>query len=1454
MRLTKNKKAQGWEIAIFVGIFALIAWLIYQGGGEEAFVPPDLTDANCEPINPEPWSPPESAYYASSCSCPATHNKGSCSYAPYEYDDPDNPTTPTGGGECISCYCSPKTCGDSGYQGFVCCGGAVCAGSWVSPPDGNDRCCSEECLIPCAFGEPFPCSSLASTDITEELAGGGYATCSYGCPDYKYAVEGPAEPSKWCEKCSDPSGSHCCIYCPPKTVYIAGEGCKPPSCCHSCQRETGLPYNDPSDESSYPDQGYSVCKPSTKCVNKDLGDGVIWKAYAVNTGNKWCSEINGGTDFEYYTQCCAYCPPETHYSPASKSCEPDSEVSELTWELDCPSIILFWGEYANAISYKIIPFYDKDKDKTEDGICEDDVVSVGAEERQYYYNLELSNCVEHYTGNVRLQLIPQYSGAMSIESYNTDWIDVSICEFEPEPQNCEDGTLHNSCSNNKPYFCDNGELVPDCPVCGCPDGYGCNTTEGSCYEVFQECGNSIREGAEKCDGTDDDACPGMCRNDCTCPPSECDDSKTGPNGDWDKDGICNDDDPDKDGDGVPNHADNEEWTILGCKVDEYGIAIDNDKDGICKGLDCNDYDASIKITKNDPACTKEMLCSNQEKDSITNEIEVDLGGLCRPYIKLVQPLYGVSETDVFELVVSTDHDADCRFSIDVSLLYSNMQAFSSSGGKTHTKTGFSLGDENTHKLYVKCDDGYWPAEEAAEFELAVDSSKPVIKIYYAEPNPIIERPIETVLVVGTDDKTICKYDAKEQNYESMKDKFPKFDTPEFSTKHTQTITLPDSTKDYTYYIACKNRAGLISDTKDIVVSVDLSQDLVVTSTTKRYTNESRIYLSVKTNKNAQCFYNNLSTDITKPFGDSAYEHKKLLTQLSDGDHRYYVRCYKEGLQSPITTIIFTVDTSTVKKPEVNDTSNIPDYPDYSYYTDRLRVKWKLDEKPPSGIGHFSYMLEDESGSTIVNWTQSTEENEWVWVDEDHNGNELNLTKGTKYFFSVVAVSNAGSSSEAGRSDGVTVDPFKKPATCTDLELNGDETDIDCGGSCPKCELNKNCLANSDCYSGFCNSSNKCAKPSCDDGIKNGDETDIDCGGSCPKCDNDDECKKDSDCKSGKCDPNLKICIGVDTCSNNRLDSDETDIDCGGYCAEFKDKKCDIGQKCKKNFDCKSGSCLNGKCVAFEKDSDNDGIPDSEDNCPYVSNPGQEDMDGDGIGDACDTDNDNDGMPDDWEKKYGLDPFFNDANEDKDNDGLTNLEEYKYGTDPTNPDTDGDGVSDGDEVKKGFDPTDPNSRPKSNFWPIFFLIVGIIFLLAGIGYLLYKKSTKPKAKKPFTPGSPIRPTTPFRPFTPGSTSSLELRRKQAMEKIIRDREKFKEHDKAFGAFTVPPKTDVKEKLHGRLDIGKPEAVRPAPKKATTAKKTPAAKKKIIRKKEKKPRDVFEELSKVATAELKKYRKR
>ncbi len=146
-------------------------------------------------------------------------------------------------------------------------------------------------------------------------------------------------------------------------------------------------------------------------------------------------------------------------------------------------------------------------------------------------------------------------------------------------------------------------------------------------------------------------------------------------------------------------------------------------------------------------------------------------------------------------------------------------------------------------------------------------------------------------------------------------------------------------------------------------------------------------------------------------------------------------------------------------------------------------------------------------------------------------------------------------------------------------------------------------------------------------------------------------------------------------------------------------------------------------IIFEKDSDQDGMPDwweevmgfnstdpidadlDEDSdgipnlweyqmnlIPVDDTDASLDYDNDGLSNlqeygegtnANSADTDSDLMPDGWEVNMGLNATLDDADLDKDNDALTNLKEYYHGLNATNPDTDSDNLTDGWEVSFGM---------------------------------------------------------------------------------------------------------------------------------------------------------------------------
>jgi hypothetical protein len=779
-------------------------------------------------------------------------------------------------------------------------------------------------------------------------------------------------------------------------------------------------------------------------------------------------------------------------------------------------------------------------------------------------------------------------------------------------------------------------------------------------------------------------------------------------------------------------------------------------------------------------------------------------------ISLVRPTYGISATHDFDFEVVTDNKAICKYKLNVEDDYDHSKIFNITNGDNHIITPLTIDDLITHKIYIKCKDIYYNTITATNFTLQVDTSKPNITAW-ADPRLVATSPAFTNIKVTTDDITICTY---ELYYTSGN--FSGYNTKTFKTSHQQELLdIPAHENPYNFKIVCMNRAELSNNvTSSFNVSNDAPLD-IIDGTPDIFTNTS-IPLKISVNLDTTCRYSNDKSNWNYFSKESTLVHKSVIIVPGNGNYKYYVQCedsrVDRWLPEPPFEITFAVDSTPPNMIYVNDSSN-EDNPEYTWRNDRLRVKW-LGEDNDTGVSRYHYRLREHGSEDdiIINWTTRNSkdyEDDWAYVDEDYEGENLNLTDGQKYQFDVRPENSYGLIGSDMSSDGITIDIAKKPEHCDNGIKDGNETDIDCGGPCGGCNYTQSCIETSDCITIlYCNTSKQCDYPGCSDNIKNGDETDIDCGGKdCSKCDNGDNCNKASDCISNYCNAATGKCSVPDKCNNNKLDPGETGIDCGGPCPG-----CGDGDFCDIDEDCESGlKCIEGIC---RKDSDGDGILDTEDNCPNHANLDQADLDGDGIGDACDEDIDGDGLTNEFENKYNLDPYNKDSDgdgifdgeEDEDNDGLTNREEqdngYNYCLDPWNKDTDGDGFSDKKEVDKGTDGCDANSKPSSSWW-LFWLLLFLVIIVSLL-YLTYpeykkyiEKSTSKYIPKPITSTTQFKSLQSSKPIQPLVSSKKQDKKMNELEKLIERKRKEKE-EKRKGLFsTFGVKKEEKKEFENKI---------------------------------------------------------
>jgi hypothetical protein len=171
-----------------------------------------------------------------------------------------------------------------------------------------------------------------------------------------------------------------------------------------------------------------------------------------------------------------------------------------------------------------------------------------------------------------------------------------------------------------------------------------------------------------------------------------------------------------------------------------------------------------------------------------------------------------------------------------------------------------------------------------------------------------------------------------------------------------------------------------------------------------------------------------------------------------------------------------------------------------------------------------------------------------------------------------------------------IPPIASP--CTDLGPQCLDPDANCvcngQGDCVEC------VDNLQCVSGICDTvTNTCVAASCGDSVMNGDETDTDCGGSCPDCANNKGCDLFSDCISGFCDTSMGPCgsgaggSGGAPSVSGCCDACGGDTDCTGstWCdtgncvpKKANGATCNGGNECTSTF-CVDGVCCNAACGA-----------------------------------------------------------------------------------------------------------------------------------------------------------------------------------------------------------------------------------------------------------------------------------
>ncbi|PIN86107.1 hypothetical protein COV19_06440 [Candidatus Woesearchaeota archaeon CG10_big_fil_rev_8_21_14_0_10_44_13] len=811
-------------------------------------------------------------------------------------------------------------------------------------------------------------------------------------------------------------------------------------------------------------------------------------------------------------------------------------------------------------------------------------------------------------------------------------------------------------------------------------------------------------------------------------------------------------------------------------------------------------------------------------------------------IDIVEPRLGVSNGAAADLVIETSRNGQpdntiCKITTSPFIYDFQSDAlvpFDAVSQPRHNMSGFfnNAYFSDYAIFYILCNDtNSLKRVNRERFELYIDRSAPGISSFDFYPAKVVEYPefenrMKVILNVTSNEPVICKYSNESKDYEAMTS-FPGYDLNNFYayTKNNNTIAyyLPDvSPASHDFYVQCEDRAGWRSPVVKKTLQVDLSSALDMTVVEPRqYTTNKSITMKMTTVKRAVCVIGNSTSDSKMMNTDTTGKtHSYYLGQFGDGSYTYKMKCTSQSVgglyvQEQELMYTFTVDNTKPSAPNITGSKNTCFQTRFEFVPPITFTATDAE----SDIDYYLYKM-DAAAKPILNWTRTN--GDIGLVSKDYKDEDLNLSKAKSYKITAKAVNGAGLAG-AEASVTITYNPddvicFEKNPPVIVLAKNETEgntiVEIACSdqsgcdnqsyyyglcdveGCSPTTKLDYPFMITvydtkylsynvSDIHGYAATGTEKIEVKSgdtCGNMVKDGDETDVDCGGKCKGCEGGKSCIVNTDCGSNSCKDN--ICTEPrcdDNLTNGPYGNMETDVDCGGYCGAT----CGIDLTCNSNGDCLSGFCNPGKKC---------GIATCDDGYKNGNETGI-DCGGDCGGDC--NDKDGDGIDDLWEEKYcdgDCDPT-----EDLDGDGLNNLREFQLRTDPAKKDSDGDGYLDYEEIEAGTDPLDPDSYPKSAA-SILLILVGLIFMAGGAGYLVYKIYfvEKPMAEiaKPQTGKTPEQIAEERRVMEEQQRRMMEQRRKEAEERQKRyDEMKRRIEEKRQGEETK--KKEERQSLFGKF---------------------------------------------------------